>query len=361
MSKRGNPLDIISVFYRDSLPGMIFLEARQSSSVSQAIYGIVGVFGSRGVNLVPIEEMAPLLKIKKKDVNLNPGMWVRQKRGKHAGDLAQVVDVDQITSGVAGIKFIPRIDLTPREKRRERNANGKGGLGGNTKPAQRLFAYDDVRKIYGRNSVKQGTQGSYLFDGDEYIDGFCIKDVKISFIATEDVKPTLEEISRFTQEITEDMGSLSAIADANRNITAAVLFPGDRVEVYEGEQMNLEGKIITVTPDVISIKVADDIQDENMRGQIVEIPAKSVRKRFDVGEHVKVLSGQNINASGMVVEVKGDVVTLMSDQGEQEVSKKVMKLILLRSRYSQRTSGRRRILRVVLLSLVCTTNMTWSC
>lgn len=57
---------------------MIFIEARQSASVSAAVNGIVGIFMSRGVNLVPIEEMAPLLKMKKKDVNLTPGMWVRK-------------------------------------------------------------------------------------------------------------------------------------------------------------------------------------------------------------------------------------------------------------------------------------------
>jgi transcription elongation factor SPT5 len=301
---------------------MIFVEARQSASVSQAVQGIVGVFISRGVSLVPIEEMAPLLKIKKKEADLIKGMWVRMKRGKHAGDLAQVEDVDQITSGVVGIKFIPRIDLTPREKRRERLASGKAGLGPVAKPPQRLFAYDEVRKIYGRGAVKPGPQGTYIFDNDEYYQGFCMKDVKINLIATEDVKPTLEEISRFTGDDTNTAEiNLSAIADANKNITAAILFPGDKVEVYEGEQSGIIGVVVTVTPDVIAVKAeANDEGDQAIHGQIVEVPAKSVKKRFEIGEHVKVLSGRNVNASGMVVEVVKDVVTIMSDQGEQEVS-----------------------------------------
>lgn len=292
---------------------MIFIEARQSASVSAAVNGIVGIFMSKGVNLVPIEEMAPLLKMKKKDVNLTPGMWVRMKRGKHAGDLAQVVDVDQITSGVVGIKFIPRIDLTPREKRKERIAIGKPG---GVRPPARLFAYDDVRKIYGRQSVRQGAQGSYLFDNDEYVDGFCIKDVKIPAVATEDVNPTLEEISRFTgDDDSTAKFDLSAIADANKNLSTSLLFPGDKIEVYEGEQTGLYGIVEAVSPDVIAIKA----EGGEVHGQTVEVPARSVRKRFDVGEHVKVLGGKHTDASGMVVEVKGDIVTLMSDLGEQEI------------------------------------------
>ncbi|WRT70749.1 uncharacterized protein IL334_007748 [Kwoniella shivajii] len=310
-----NPIEVISVFFRDSLSGMIFLEARTSAAVSAAINGIVGIFASRGVSLVPIEEMAPLLKIKKKDVNLIPGMWIRMKRGKYNGDLAQVVDTDQITSGVVGIKFIPRIDLTPREKRKEKAANGKG-LASATKPPSRLFSYDDVRKIYGRQSVRTSAQGSFFFDNDEYIDGFCVKDVKIAIIESENVNPTLEEISRFSgDDQSTAKFDLSAIADANKNLTVSVLFPGDQVEVYEGEQTGLYGSVETVSSDVIAIKAVGG----DVHGQTIEVPSRSVRKRFDVGEHVKVLAGKNADATGMVVEIKGDVVTLMSDQGEQEI------------------------------------------
>ncbi|ORY31230.1 hypothetical protein BCR39DRAFT_465969 [Naematelia encephala] len=312
-----NPIDVISVFYRDSLSGLIFVEARQSGPVTQALHGIVGVFMSRGVTRVPLEEMAPLLKIKKKDVILEPHMWIRMKRGKNAGDLAEVVDVDQMTSGVVGIKFIPRIDLTPREKKKERAANGRAG-GSSSRPPARLFNPDDVRKIYGRGSVRSGGgSNTYLFDNDEYIEGFCIRDVKINLIETENVKPTLEEISQFSgsDDQTATKIDLSAIADAHKNIAASALFPGDKVEVYEGEQSGLYGAVVAVTPDVITIRA----EGGEIHGQTVEVPAKSARKRFEIGEHVKILSGKNLNATGMVVEVRGDVVTLMSDQGEQEI------------------------------------------
>jgi transcription elongation factor SPT5 len=297
---------------------MLFVEARGVAPVLGVLTGLVGAYLSTPPKLVPVEEMAPLLKIKKKDQNIQPGMWVRIKRGKYAGDLAQVFDVNQITNGVATLKFIPRIDLTPRDKRapREKGANAKS-LGGNARPPARLFAYEDVRKVYHRGLFRQNNATSYVFDGDEYEDGFCVKDFKLSLISTEAVKPTLEEVSRFTGEEGETSKlDLSAIADANRDVGASGLFPGDKVEVYEGEQSGLYGPVVTVTIDVIAIKAMNG----DVRGQTIEVPSRSVRKRFEVGEHVKVLNGPNRDASGMVVDVKGDVVTLMSDQGEQEVS-----------------------------------------
>lgn len=311
--KSGIP--VISVFYRDSLPGLIYLEARQSADVNSALQGIVGVYLSRGIQLVPIEEMAPLLRIKKKEINLTPGMWVRLKRGKHTGDLAQIIDVDQLTSGVVGVKFVPRIDMTPREKKTERLGNGKGGLGGNFRPPQKLFNYEEVRRVYGKQNVRHGQGNSFIFDGDEYIDGFCYKDMKIALLTTEDVQPTLEEVSTFSGEDATGRIDLSTIADANRNISASFLTPGDQVEVFEGELTGILGKVETIEGDTISIKAIGG----EIHGQVVEVPARSVRKKFDVGEHVKITNGKNANVSGMIVDVNGDVVTLMSDQGQQEI------------------------------------------
>lgn len=263
---------------------------------------------------MPIEEMAPLLKIKKHDVLPTPGMWIRLRRGKHAGDLGQVIDVDQVTNDIVGVKFIPRIDLTPRERRREqRAANGKAGSG--TRPPARLFNPDDVRKIYGKSSVRISGRSCW-FENEEYIDGFCVKDFKRNMMETENIKPTLEEVSRFSGDdaATASM-DLSSIAEANKHVTASILVPGDKVEVFDGEQSGLFGTVETVATDVISIRA----DGGEIHGQIIEVPTASVRKRFDVGEHVKVLSGKYANVSGMVVAVAGEKITLTSDQGEQEV------------------------------------------
>ena len=313
MNNQANPIDVSSVFFRDSLPGLIFLEARQSSSVAQAIHGVVGVFPSRGIKLIPVEEMAPLLQLQKKQQDFKVGMWVRMKRGKYAGDLAQVTGLEDIANGEVGLRFLPRIDLTPREKRKDRTASGKGAF----RPPAQPFNHEEVRKIYGRKSVKfDGRNGIYVFDGDEFEQGFAMKNLKSNTVTVEDVKPTLAELSLF---LGEDAASgklnLSAIADMNRLTTASALVPGDKVEVFEGEQTGLQGNIETVGPDVISIIA----EGGELDGQTLEVPTRSIRKRFDIGQHVRVLNGKNADTMGMVVEVKGDIVTLASDQGDQEI------------------------------------------
>jgi transcription elongation factor SPT5 len=87
------PLYVLFAFQRDCLPGMIYVEACSSLQVSEAIVGFVGVFPSRVITIVPIEEMASLLQIRQKDTTVTPGSWVRIRGGKYGGDLAQVIDI----------------------------------------------------------------------------------------------------------------------------------------------------------------------------------------------------------------------------------------------------------------------------
>ncbi len=56
-----------------------------------------------------------------------------------------------------------------------------------------------------------------------------------------------------------------------------------------------------------------------LEGQKMEIPARSVRKRFKPGDHVKVMAGQNADETGLVVSVSDNVVTFVSDMSMQEV------------------------------------------
>jgi transcription elongation factor SPT5 len=315
------PLSILSAFQRDSLPGMIYVEARSAKQVQEACAGLVGVYPSRGIQLVPIEEMASLLQIKKQDTTLTPGTWVRIRRGKYAGDLAQVMDLTENGEDV-GLRLIPRIDLNPRDdgtidpitKKRKKTSTGVGTM----RPPQRLFNYEEVLKVYGRKNVVKRNQ-AYVFQNDTYKDGFVEKDFKMSALITDDINPTLDEITQFTRR--QDGGddhvvNLSVIAEASRKAAIAVLQPGDQIEVFEGEQAGLHGVVEEVAQEVVTITA----HGLDIDGQKMEIPARSVRKRFKPGDHVKVMAGQNADETGLVVSVADNVVTFVSDMSMQEVS-----------------------------------------
>lgn len=315
------PLHILSAFERESLPGIIYVEARSSQQVMHAINGLVGVFVNRGVTLVPIEEMASLLQIKKKEVTVTPGSWVRIKRGKHSGDLAQVIDLSD-NGDEAGCKLVPRIDLNPRDE--ILSADGKkrklkgSGLTAATRPPQRFFNYEEVIKAYGRRAVAKRNQ-VYVFNNDTFRDGYLEKDFKFSALQLENVNPTLDEIMKFTRQ---DEGGeheanvdLSIIAETAKKEAIQVLQPGDHVEVFEGEQTGVHGVVESIANDVVTLKASG----ADIEGQKVDVPARSVRKRFKAGDHVKVMSGQNADETGLVVSVVDNVVTFLSDMSMQEV------------------------------------------
>lgn len=334
-------LSILSAFQRDSLPGMIYVEARSSQQVTQACNGLVGVYPSRGIALVPIEEMASLLQIKKQDLTVTRNTWVRIKRGKYQGDLAQVFDVAENGEDVA-LKFIPRIDFSPRDEAsldgRKRKKAGTGPA--SMRPPQGVFNYEEVIKVYGRKAVSKRSS-QYVFQNDTYKDGFIEKDFKISGLMLENVNPTLDEIAQFTrhQDGENDTNiDLSVIAEASRKAAVSVLQPGDHVEVFEGEQAGVHGVVDSINQDVVTITALG----VDIDGQKVDVPARGVRKKFKAGDHVKVMTGQNADETGLVVNVADNIVTFLSDMSMNEVGRfhfivlRLASYLAFRSLYSQK-------------------------
>ncbi|KAK0529873.1 transcription elongation factor spt5 [Tilletia horrida] len=328
----GRPsMAICSAFCRDSIPGKIYVEARRPDSVVDAVAQITGVYG-RSVEklfLVPIEEMADLLKLTKIEHEVKMGGWVRFKRGKYQGDLAQVIDISQNGEEI-GIKFVPRIDMNPSEqdyiqdargvKRRRNLGSGVNAL--NKRPQQRLFVPTEILRVYPNSLMKRGE--IYKFQNEDYRNGYCEKDVKTTALITEDVQPTLAEIEMFQRgraEVDEDGNPIDDVdmrqlAMLKQKANQVVIQPGDHVEVFEGEQRGVRGTVEAINGEVIII----NMELEDMSGTKVEVQLDQVRKTFKPGDHVKVGSGDRIDETGMVVKVEGDTTTFLSDLTMKEVT-----------------------------------------
>lgn len=321
----GRPLRIYSAFCRDSLDGQIFVEARRADDVLDAFDGLAGAYTTNTKPfLVPILEMADLLKLQKKNTEVPVGGWVRIKRGKYAGDLAQVLDVAENGEEV-GVKLVPRIDLTPQEhdtytdragrKRKKPVNSALTSLG--FRPPPRLFNAEEVQKAYPHEiPTKRG--GVWVFGGETFRDGYLEKDVRMNAIQVEDVHPSLDEVLKFTGETpAEGAGvDLNLLADASKQTSEATLQPGDHVEVFEGEQAGVAGIVDAMSGDVVTLELLNDALD----GQKIEVPAKCVRKQFRPGDHVKVLSGKHADETGLVVKVEEGITTFLSDLSLKEVS-----------------------------------------
>lgn len=313
--ERGGPNSVMK--------GLIYVEAPRQNDVLQALESMLNVYPRTKLLLVDIKEMPDLLRVQKTPT-LEPGSWVRLRRPpKHAGDLAQVLDITQ--NGLeARVRFIPRLDYgmrddpsaaTTADGKRKRPAFGAG-----PRPPQKLFSEVEARKRNPRALTGNPTTNTWVYNGDEFEQGFQVKDIKIQLLTVQDVNPTLEEVTKFASGGEDgveniDLKSLAAsLKDSSANVT---YLPGDIIEVYDGEQKGVVGRATNVQGDIVTI----DVTEGDLRGQTIEAPSKGLRKRFRPGDHVKVIGGSRYRDEvGMVVKISEDRVTLLTDQSHTEIT-----------------------------------------
>ncbi|KAF4630686.1 hypothetical protein G7Y89_g7455 [Cudoniella acicularis] len=300
-------LAITSAFERggthSTMKGFIYVEAQRQADILTALDGLMNVYPRTKMMLVEIKEMPDLLRVTKVPT-LEHGAYVRLKRPpKYAGDLAQITDVTE--SGLElRVRFVPRLDYGLHD-----DANSLSGFGEKRKraaagprPPQRLFSEVEAKKRHAKYLT--GNPGSKIWSylGDDYVNGYCEKDVKLQALQTTDVNPTLEEVSRFAsnaEDGTENL-DLNALAASLKASTANTSYlPGDIVEVYEGEQKGVVGKAVSVQADIVTLAVSEG----------------------DLRHHVKVIGGSRYRDEvGMVVKIADDRVTLLSDHGHTEIT-----------------------------------------
>jgi transcription elongation factor SPT5 len=320
-------LAITSAFERAGanapIKGFIYVEAQRQAEIEAALDGIMNVYPRTKMLLVEIKEMPDLLRVSK-TAPLEPGAYVRLRRPpKYAGDLAQVIDVTENGLEVR-VRFVPRLDYGLHE-----DANAPSGVDSQGKrkraaagprPPPRLFSDVEAKKRHARYLAGNPQTKTWQYMGDEYINGYCEKDVKIQQLTVKDVNPTLEEVTRFAsgaEDGTENL-DLNALAASLKASTAnASYLPGDVIEVYEGEQKGVVGKAVSVQAEIVTMAIFEGA----LKGQTIEVPIKGLRKRFREGDHVKVIGGSRFRDEvGMVIKIVEDRVTLVSDQGNSEIT-----------------------------------------
>lgn len=329
-----NPLPIISALERKNIQGYIYVEARRQADVLAALEGVINAYPRSPITLVPIKEMPDLLRVMKSE-QLQPGGYVRIKRGKYSNDLAQIDDVE--TNGLeASLRIVPRLDYGQNEDgnapmvdggirgdaQKRKRANALGLTNAATRPPPRLFSDVEAKKRHSKYLTQVSTfdKHHWQYHGETYINGFLVKDFKIQHLITENVNPTLEEVTRFSagaEDGTENLDLAALAATLKKGTANDNYLPGDMVEVFEGEQQGAFGKAVSVRGDIVTMSVLDG----ELRGQSIEVPVKGLRKRFRNGDHVKVIGGSRYRDEvGMVVSIKADQVTLLSDLNMQEIT-----------------------------------------
>ncbi|KAL6861846.1 hypothetical protein ACP4OV_017546 [Aristida adscensionis] len=306
-------IQIKSAVALDHLKNYIYIEAEKEAHVKEACKGLRNIYASAKITLVPIKEMADVLSVESKSVDLSRDTWVRMKLGIYKGDLAKVVDVDNVRQRVQ-VKLIPRIDLQALAAKLEGREVAKKKT---FVPPPRFFNIDEAREMHIRVERKRNKEtGEYfeVVDGLEFKDGFLYKRVSTKSISTQNIQPTFDELEKFKKpgdEMNGDMASLSTLF-ANRK--KGHFMKGDAVIVVKGDLKNLEGWVEKVEDETVHI-----------RPKISDLPKtlafneKELCKYFKPGDHVKVVSGVQEGATGMVVKVEGHVLIILSDTTKEHI------------------------------------------
>lgn len=318
------PVKIISVFAREgAMAGNLYIESRLQDYITPAVDGISHVFMGTKPFMVPVEEMPDLLHTRRSK-QLEPGMYVRVKRGLYQGDLAQIEEVEANNVNVT-VRLVPRLDYGLIEDANAMQPDQGNGVKRKRpvtqRPAQKLFSESEARKKHSRHLQRiQGlSNNSWTYMGKDYINGLLSDTYRIGALQTEDVSPTLEEVTKFAagaEDGTENL-DLVALAATLKQSTADDFVAGDKVTVFRGEQKGVLGQAVQVYGDVVKIRV----EEGALRGQTIEAPAADLRKLFREGDHVKVIGGSKyFDEVGMVVKIRDDRVTLLTDSNQQEIT-----------------------------------------
>ncbi|KAI8526637.1 hypothetical protein RHMOL_Rhmol12G0011200 [Rhododendron molle] len=310
---KGSELQIRSAIALDHLKDYIYVEADKEAHVKEACKGMRLIHGNTKITLVPIKEMTDVVSVKSKAIDLSRDTLVRVKKGDYKGDLAKVVDVDNVQQRVT-VKLIPRIDLHAlANKLEEREVPNKKGF----VPPARFMNVDEAREMRIRVERRFDPMTGDYFEnigGMMFKDGFLYKNVSMKSISTQNIQPTFDEFEKFRQPVEHGDGDMASLSTVFANRKKCHFMKGDQVIIVKGDLKNLKGWVEKVDEDNVHIR-------SNAEGlpKTLAVNEKELCKYFEPGNHVKVVCGASEGATGMVIKVEGHVVIIVSDTTKEDI------------------------------------------
>ncbi|KAG5526316.1 hypothetical protein RHGRI_032560 [Rhododendron griersonianum] len=225
---KGSELQIRSAIALDHLKDYIYVEADKEAHVKEACKGMRLIHGNTKITLVPIKEMTDVVSVKSKSIDLSRDTWVRVKKGDCKGDLAKVVDVNNVQQRVT-VKLIPRIDLQAlANKLEEREVPKKKGF----VPPARFMNVDEAREMRIRVERRYDPMTGDYFEnigGMMFKDGFLYKNVSMKSISTQNIQPTFDEFEKFRQPVEHGVGDMASLSTVFANRKKCHFMKGDQV------------------------------------------------------------------------------------------------------------------------------------
>lgn len=188
--------------------------------------------------LVPLDQIEQVVQLQHVSATtLRPGTLVRILRSPlYRGDLGIVHTVD-LSNDMAGIKLIPRIDLSSVDA----TGAAKGKTPAGQRVPQRLFNRDEIEQLGGHVVIRPST-GECMWRRNAYQNGVLIKRFPLSALSADNVNPTFEELNRF-HEVLEPGRYKELLLASSSSLQSHTFSIGDAVEIIQGEAKYLTGTV----------------------------------------------------------------------------------------------------------------------
>ncbi|KAF2574921.1 hypothetical protein F2Q70_00006710 [Brassica cretica] len=352
LRKIGTKLKILSVFFVEHVKGFIFIEADKEQDVLEACMSLNGIYATR-MMLLPKSEAPHLLTVQRKTKTFSEGTWARIKSGKYKGDLAQVVAVSD-TRGKALIKLIPRIDIAALTQKYGGGVAVQKGLN----PAPRLISSSELEEFRPIIQVRRDRDTGMTFEHLDSLmlkDGFVYKKVSLDSLTSCGVKPSKEEILKFTPLEEKETGDVEWISEiygeekkkkksipAGKGVEKGEASGGGKGEGSSESQSESSHELYNLVcfsrKDFGLIVGVDDKGDgykvlkEGSDGPVVvSVGKKEMQEPFDskfsaldlnnkqisIGDVVKIAKGPSEGKQGVVRQVYRGIIFLYAE-GEEE-------------------------------------------
>ncbi|KAL0206764.1 hypothetical protein P9112_012475 [Eukaryota sp. TZLM1-RC] len=311
--------------------GFIYIEAYQSSHILSAVRDLRSVLADSYNNKpvqVPLSEMMSVLRQRKEHVDIPIGAFVRVLRGVYKNDLARIHAWDA-GSSKAVLELVPRF-VYDKESRKHR-------LTSLNRPPPKLFDAVEASRNGLITDIKHDPYTGEDFQvcmGQRFNSaGFLLKTVNLTaFTFVPNVTPDLIfQNPHFGAALKEVSKTETSVADVEVN---------DLVRVVRGELKGITGTVLSLPREdiVVVLPRHADIKDP------VEFTKGDLAKAFDMGNKVRILSGDLSNETGFVVALDDKDptnVTVMTDVNRTEVKIATNHLKLEKAiSFGQTTAGR---------------------
>jgi transcription elongation factor SPT5 len=136
--------------------------------------------------------------------------------------------------------------------------------------------------------------------------------VSLKTIDAKGIEPSLDELQKFQKPGEDGLEAMGLPPAAAK--TRGQFMKGDTVVVVEGDLRNLMGIVEKVDDDSVFIRP----KNKDLKGTLT-FKDRQLCKFFKTGDHVKVIAGKHEGATGMIVKIQNNVITLLSDTTREDV------------------------------------------